>query len=927
MVVGESPDTNEARLNTPFLGRSGRILDALLAQAGLKREETFITHAVMCNPPRHDKSIDEDFPHAVPSCRPRLLEEIAHYEPRVIVALGRAALLSMTGREIDRVKQEKKPTCTTCAGACRLAWYKCEASVEGGLCKTRVPFRADAPLFNCPVCSAIGGGVANHPEAESKLAKTKMMCPECEGKKTVKVNRKIFESEHKINFVAGAVFDGLELGLPMVQYVIPSYHPTRIMQKAETKAQRSSAGQFLFSPALEHFKKARRLLSTDRAWPFGHRVFQQGPDQAIELKRWMDARIVYSPEGFYTADYFTIDLETDAKEPFEVTDIRCVGIAPMYVSNPMGEACQPIVVDTEGLPKDHPTVLVLRNFFVNPRVRKAGQNAILYDSQTLWAFWGFECQGFEEDTLYAHSSVAPDENHDLQHIALTYTDSPAWKPPKNKNGHQVWESKEQLHLYNARDVWNTSLSLETGLRREMAVEQSAFVYKLNILKAHVARGMDRVGMPVDPEKYLALRDEAVKQKPIWLNKLRDTVKRPDFNPNAPAQLASVLYGPGSLCGFVPTSFTKTGAPSTKAEALFQFRKHPFVADLLEFRKWRGMVSNFFGNPPEEITYNEDGEEEDWVQEKGIIVSDDWRIRFRWNPIGARTGRWSGSPNPQNWPEEMRAIISTEKLYRRMITGADMPQAELRVIAALSGDDKLIELCINADEDRKFDPKYDPHSYVASIAFPNYLELPEWAEKTDQATGKTKRYSPRKGLRDAVKAVIYGLNYGAGAAKVLETISTDPRYDGPPLSLDMVERIIAAIYAAFPKVRRYREKVIEASQSTGYVRDALINIRRVYPLLDVPATEGSNYAIQATVASMMDMSIIEFVHALPSVDPSAFLMSQVHDALYAEDDEDKAPMVEHLMSESMSQMIRLTPNAPMMPFVVKAKSHKIWAALG
>lgn len=923
MVVGEGPTVNEGRTKVPFLAKPGQILDALLAQSGLKREETFVTNATLCVPPRHDGNLDEDFPQAVPSCRPRLLEEIAYYEPRVVLALGRTALLALTGTAVQKTKREKIE-CSTCSGELTLSWYPCQG------CKARVPFVDGRPLRACPSCNVPGGGLTLYSEVQGVLAKKRMKCPECEGKKTRAKLVDLFVTDHRIGAVAGAVFDGTDLGLPMVKYVIPSYHPSKIMTKAETKAQRVQAGQFLFSPALAHFQKAARLLEHDRAWPFAHRVIEQGPEQAFELKKWLDARVVTVPEGYYGPDYITIDIETDNAEPVAVTDIRCVGLGPMYVSNPYGEACQPIVVDTEGLDRDHPTVRVLRQMFEDGRVKKAGQNAILYDSQVFWLHWDFECRNFAEDTLYAHMSIAPDEAHDLQHIALTYTDSPAWKPPKNKNGHEQWESKGQLHAYNARDVYNTSLSLE-ALRREMAAERSEFVYRLDIAKAHVARGMDRVGMPVDPEPYDKLRQEAVKQKPIWLEKLREQTQDPAFNPNAPAQLAKVLFGPNSMCGFVATSFSKkTGAPSTKAEALFPFRKHPFVADLLEFRKWRGICSNYFGNPPDEAVFGDEDEREDWEQEKGIIVSDDWRIRCRWNPIGAKTGRWSSSPNLMNWPEEMRRIISTRGMWsrglRRVIVGADMPQAELRVIAALSGDDKLIELCINSDEARKFDPAYDPHSYVASIAFPNYLELPEWAEKT-LPDGTVKKFSPRKGLRDAVKAVIYGLNYGAGAAKVLETISTDPRYDGPVLSLDMVERIIAAINTAFPKVRRYRERIIAEASSTGHVWDALIGRRRVFPLLEVPPTEASNYAIQATVASMMDMTMVELAAALPRVDPSAFIISQVHDAIYIEAAEERAADVEHLLAEAMSQKIRLVPGAVEMPFHVTAKSHVDWAALG
>lgn len=908
MVVGEHPSISESRSKVPFLGGQGRILDALLKQSGLKREETYVTNATLCLPPTHPGSFVKDFPTAVPSCRPRLLEEIAHYEPRVIVTLGTAPLLSLAGEAVTKTKRIPL-SCSVCFGELTLPNYPCTH------CKTRVPYRGSAqPLLPCPQCLLDAGGMTSHAEAEANLGKKKMKCPGCEGRKTQVIEQELWQTQHRVPHVAGAVFDGAALGLTMVKYVIPSYHPGRILQKAETKAQRSEAGQFLFSPALEHFRKAARLLETDRVWSFSHKVLAPEDTQAFQLRKWIDCRAVQIPEGFYTPDYFTIDIETDEADPWAVTDIRCIGINSVWESNPQAEGSAPIVVNTTGMKADHPVVRVLKSFLEDPRIPKCAQNGILYDTQVLWRIWGMDCKGFREDTLYAHAAVVPDEAHDLQHIATTFTDTPAWKPPKNKNGHEVWESSEELHLYNARDVYNTGLAMGR-LRREIAAERTEFPYRLDVMKAHVARGMDRAGLPVDPEPYETLRALARESEQRALEDLRDRTKDKDFNPASPAQLAKALYDPTGLCAFVPKLFTDKGAPSTKAEALYPYRDHPFVASLLDYRKWNKILGTYYGRT------NEEGE-----LETGIAIDSDWRIRCRWNPIGAKTGRWSSSPNLMNWPEELRAVISTAKLKRRILFGADMPQAELRVIGALSGDDKLIELCSIADENRKFDPRYDPHSYVASIAFPNYLDIPEWETKV-LPDGTLKKFSRRKGLRDAIKAVIYGLNYGAGAAKVHQTIMTDPRYDGPPLSIEMVDRIIIAIYQAFPRVRSYREKVIAAASKSGYVRDALIGRHRVYPLLDVSPTEASNYAIQATVASMMDLSIVEIACALPQVDESAMLVAQVHDALYGECDEDKAESCKALLAEGMSQKIRLVPDAPWMEFPVTAKAAHVWAQLG
>lgn len=176
------------------------------------------------------------------------------------------------------------------------------------------------------------------------------------------------------------------------------------------------------------------------------------------------------------------------------------------------------------------------------------------------------------------------------------------------------------------------------------------------------------------------------------------------------------------------------------------------------------------------------------------------------------------------------------------------------------------------------------------------------------------------------SVIFAINYGAGAAKVLESIMTDVRYDGPPLSLAMVERIMAAIFTAFPKVRTYKENTIAEAQSSGYLYDGLARRRRCFPLRDVPATEAANYRIQSSVASIIDMVLIELAHMLPQVDPSAFIVAQVHDAIYIEADEAKAPQVEQLLAAAMSQEIRFVPGAPWMPFPTIAKTAKKWSDL-
>lgn len=85
LVVGEGPGREEDRLGRPFVGRSGQLLDRLLAEeAGLARAEVYIANVVKCRPPdNRDPKPDE-----IASCRPYLDAQIDLIGPRVVLTLG-----------------------------------------------------------------------------------------------------------------------------------------------------------------------------------------------------------------------------------------------------------------------------------------------------------------------------------------------------------------------------------------------------------------------------------------------------------------------------------------------------------------------------------------------------------------------------------------------------------------------------------------------------------------------------------------------------------------------------------------------------------------------------------------------------------------------------------------------------------------------
>jgi len=895
---------------------------------------------------------------AVEYCNGRLRAEIEIIKPRVIVCFGTFALQAVTGRWVERTKRLPLFTdvygqalpCSTCQGRMTMAWWACPSCAAANFLGPDMDSWCgwNADEANVPPFASVCGACST-PAFIAKVEKRKKRCPICGGRKTREHVFQALEADYKVHAAAGLVFRGphapdyeamdleARVAVPCA-YVIGTYHPAFLDREAETKAGKSLGGQFLVNAAIAHLRKAARLLTEPAVWAFRYAEFV---DDVVGL-----ATAKSLGEIAAGARFTTLDIETDNKDPWSVTDVRCVGFH--WSDKPS------LVFNTSGLDRGHPLVVALCEFLESDAT-KCAQHGI-YDLQVLWHIWGIELGGFRLDTMAAHNSVYPDEPHDLGHIAGVYTDSPPWKPPKKKAGLEVWESSAQLHAYNARDTLNTTLAMEAQLG-EMEGERSRFVHDLDIAMFHVARDMERAGLPIDRERWEWWHARASFYADRDLALMRVFVQRPDFNANAAGQLQWALYDKAGPCRLVPAAYTEKGAPSANQSALLAHRDHPFVMLLLNHRRWSGLRSNIL---------------------ESVQLRSDWRVRTRWNPLGARTGRWSTGGeehgrkgNFQNWAERIDLLIAVHDVYDsdrgrwggcyelelfegdrelvaklagkpfedvlsrrtlaevygirhvvkappgRKIVGADLEQVELRVMAALSGDPTLIAKCKHADGARKLEPDHDPHSYVAQIAFGEaFTGFP-----LDTEAGRR----GRDRLRFVIKRVIYGLFYGAGPETILASIY-DGGYEGPPLTEDMIAAVVKAIFRAFPLVREWRERTLREAERTGRVWDALIGRRREFPLLKIDPTVVYNFPIQSTAGSLVNLSLWELRCALPGVDPSALILAQVHDAIYIECADEHAPAVAALLERCMGQELALVEGAEPMPFPCKAKIGDSWIDL-
>lgn len=104
MFVGEAPGAEEDRRGEPFVGRAGKLLDAMLAAVGRKRGEVFIANVLKCRPPNNRDPHGEE----VTQCGAYLLRQIDLVRPKLLIALGRFAAQSLlnTTRPIGKLRGE-----------------------------------------------------------------------------------------------------------------------------------------------------------------------------------------------------------------------------------------------------------------------------------------------------------------------------------------------------------------------------------------------------------------------------------------------------------------------------------------------------------------------------------------------------------------------------------------------------------------------------------------------------------------------------------------------------------------------------------------------------------------------------------------------------------------------------------------------------
>ena len=496
-------------------------------------------------------------------------------------------------------------------------------------------------------------------------------------------------------------------------------------------------------------------------------------------------------------------------------------------------------------------------FFTNENIEKVGQN-IKYDLKIL-SNYDIEIKGKLFDTMLAHYLINPDMKHNMNILAETYL---KYSPQsiedligKKGKGQKSMRDipLEQVKEYAAEDAdvtWQLMQNFSPILDK---AETKILFDTIETPLIPVLAAMELEGINLDVPFLKAMSIEMATESKALELKIYETAGS-TFNLASPKQLGEVLFEKMKIGG-AKQKKTKTGQYATGEEVLSYLAKdHEIVRDILEWRQMVKLQSTYIDALPNQVDYKTSRVHTDYMQ------------------AVAATGRLSSNnPNLQNIPirsvrgqQIRKAFIARDENYS--LLSADYSQIELRIIAALSGEDNMIAA---------FQNNLDIHKATAAKVFNVPLE-----EVT-------------KEQRSNAKTVNFGIIYGVSAFGLSN--QTD-------LSRKEAAELIEAYYATYPKLKAYMSNQVDFARENGYVQTVL-GRRRYLKDINSPnmmvksgaERNAVNAPIQGSAADIIKIAMINIHKKLKSENWKSKMLLQVHDELVFD--------VHHSEIETIKPMIK------------------------
>jgi DNA polymerase-1 len=507
-----------------------------------------------------------------------------------------------------------------------------------------------------------------------------------------------------------------------------------------------------------------------------------------------------------------------------------------------------------------------RPFFETSEIEKIGHN-LKYDIKVL-SNYNMPVKGKLFDTMIAHYLINPDMRHNMDILAETYLNyQPVsiteliGKKGKNQLSMRVVPINEQTE-YAVEDA-DITLQLKEHFTSEL---ESGNVTKLfnevELPLVSVLTAMEIEGININTsylkELSVVLTDD--------INRLEKNIYEQageEFNIASPKQLGIVLFENMKLVD--KPKKTKTGQYATGEDILSYLAKdHEIIRNIQEYRQYKKLQSTYVDALPNEVNPKTN------------------RIHTVYAQAVAATGRLSSNnPNLQNIPirtergrEVRKAFIPRDENY--VLLAADYSQIELRIIAALSEEETMMNAFKNGE---------DIHASTAAKVF----NIP-----LDEVTREQ---------RSNAKTVNFGIIYGVSAFGLSN--QTD-------LSRSEAKELIDTYYETYPKLKAYMAAQVDFARDHGYVETVLnrrrylkdINSRNAV-VRNAAERNAVNAPIQGSAADIIKLAMINIYKRFEKENFKSKMLLQVHDELVFDAHKDELEIIKPIIKFEMENAFKMS----------------------
>ena len=482
---------------------------------------------------------------------------------------------------------------------------------------------------------------------------------------------------------------------------------------------------------------------------------------------------------------------------------------------------------------------ILRPFFENENIEKIGQN-LKYDIKVLDKY-NLSVKGKLFDTMLAHYLINADMRHNMDVLAETYLN---YTPisiveligKKGKNQLSMRDVPLEKQTEYAVEDADITLQLKEHFQNELGEASTQKLFDdIEIPLLRVLAAMELEGINLDKD-FLNSLSEDLNTDILNLEKSIYDAAGEAFNIASPKQLGIILFEKLKLVD--KPKKTKTGQYKTGEDILSYLAKdHDIIQQVLDYRGLAKLKSTYVDALPLQIEESTSRVHTDYMQ------------------TVAATGRLSSNnPNLQNIPirtergrQVRKAFVPRNEDYT--LLAADYSQIELRIIAALSEEETMIEAFKNGE---------DIHASTASKVFNVPLE-----EVTREQ-------------RSNAKTVNFGIVYGVSAFGLSN--QTD-------MSRGEAKELIDTYYETYPKLKDYMSKQVDFARDHGYVKTVLDRRRYLKDINSANAIvrgaaerNAVNAPIQGSAADIIKVAMINIYNKLEAGNYKSKMLLQVHDEL-------------------------------------------------